>query len=91
LGDEREEALILLKERSADLIIFRLVHARDGRSFLLKACKQNPVKQIPFVMMSTRPEHGVQALEAGAHAYLLKPFSPDELEDVLRRVASSGR
>ncbi len=51
---------------------------------LPKACKQDPrLKCITFVMMSTRPEHGVQAIEAGADIYLAKPFTPEELQEVL--------
>ena len=86
------DALILLKERSTDLIISAWsMPEMDGLS-LLKACKQDPeLKQIPFIMMSTWPEHGPQALEAGADAYLMKPFFPEELQEVLRKVVASGQ
>ena len=86
------DALARLKEETTDLIISAWSMPEMDGPALLEACKRDPeLRHIPFVMMSTRPEHGPEALDAGADAYLVKPFSPDELEDVLRRVAPSGR
>jgi len=86
------EALMLLKERPTDLIITAWSMPEMDGPALLKACKQDPgLRHIPFVMMSTRPEHGLQALEAGADAYLIKPFSPNELQEALKRVVSSDQ
>lgn len=80
------EALALLKKNPTDLIISSW-SLSDMDGGLLKACKQDPgLKRIPFVMTSTLPEHGVQAMEAGADIYLAKPFTPEELQEVLGKV-----
>ena len=86
------DALVLLKRMPTDLIISAWSMPEMDGPALLKACRQDPgLRHIPFVMMSTRPEHGLQALEAGADAYLIKPFSPNELQEALKRVVSSGQ
>ena len=86
------DALARLKEETTDLIITAWSMPEMDGPALLKACKQDPeLRHIPFIMMSTRPEHGLQALDAGADAYLIKPFSPDELQEALKRVVSSGQ
>ena len=86
------DALARLKEMTTDLIISAWSMPEMDGPALLEACKRDPeLRHIPFVMMSARPEHGPEALDAGADAYLLKPFSPDELEDALRKIVSSGQ
>jgi len=85
------EALISLKKTSTDLVISAWsMPEMDGLS-LLRACKKDPaLRRIPFVMMSTRPDHWRQAVGAGADAYLVKPFSSNELKEVLRKIGPSG-
>ena len=83
------EAFALLKNESADFIISDWSLAEmDGLS-LLKACKRDPMlKNIPFVMSSGNSDSSEmrQALEAGADAYVIKPFLFSELQDTLSKV-----
>lgn len=45
-------------------------------------------ERVPIIMVTARPQgdEEVWAVEAGARAYLLKPFKPQELRDCVRRV-----
>ena len=86
------EAPTLLKKRPADLIISAWSMPEMGGLALLKACKRGPaLRDIPFVLMGSEHQQTITALEAGADAYLGKPFSPEELQEVLRRVMPSGQ
>ena len=86
-----KEALNILKRKgkgSVGLIISDWsMPQMDGMEPLL-ACKQNPaLKHIPLIMMSSREtkETEVSApMEAGVNAYLPKPFSPEEFQEVLK-------
>lgn len=51
-------------------------------------------KQAPIIMVSTEAEKGrrVEALEAGADSYVVKPFTPEaitaEIKDVLKKAST---
>ena len=52
----------------------------------------DPNGTMPVVMLSARgrPEDALRGLAAGATAYVTKPFSLDELEDLLTAVVSES-
>lgn len=57
----------------------------DGLTFIT-AVRANPSwRQITLMMVTTESEHSqvVRALAAGAHEYLIKPFTADSLRDKL--------
>ena len=57
----------------------------DGLQFVM-ATRANPAyRQVTLMMVTTESETGqiVKALAAGAHEYLIKPFTPDALRDKL--------
>jgi two-component system chemotaxis response regulator CheY len=57
----------------------------DGLTFVTKV-RANPAwRHITLMMVTTESEHGqiVRALAAGAHEYLIKPFTADALVDKL--------
>ena len=85
-----KEALDLLKSESADLIISDWSMPEMDGLELLKTCKKDPLtKNIPFVMSSARsePSEMLEAIEAGADAYVVKPFMFGELQDILQKVS----
>jgi CheY-like chemotaxis protein len=87
----RDALRLLTRERDGpDLIICEWSLPRMGGMELLRACSQDPaLKEIPFVIMLSEGEVEskiLEATEAGAAACLVKPFSPEELEAVLKRV-----
>ena len=86
------EALALLKEEATDLIISAWSMPEMDGPALLTACKQDPgLKHIPFILLGDMYEQTATAMKAGADAYLVRPFFPEELQEVLRKVASSGQ
>ena len=57
----------------------------DGLTFVTKVREQRQWRDITLMMVTTESEHGqiVRALAAGAHEYLIKPFTPDAIRDKL--------
>lgn len=103
MGLEVEEAadgraaLEQLSGRTPDLVLLDLALPQVSGCEVCEAMVRSPRhRAIPVLMMSGRmlPEDRAQALEAGADAFLAKPFGPPELRThvealLLRRV--SGR
>ena len=57
----------------------------DGLQFVM-AVRANPdFRQVTLMMVTTESEHGqiVRALAAGAHEYMIKPFTADAMRDKL--------
>ena len=57
----------------------------DGLTFVTQV-RANPAwRQVTLMMVTTESEHGqiVRALAAGAHEYLIKPFTADAIRDKL--------
>ena len=85
------EALTLLKGIPADLIISASSMPEMDGMELLMACKEDPgLKHTPFVMVGDVHEQGTPAMKAGADAYLVKPFAPEELQEILSKVKPPG-
>lgn len=57
----------------------------DGLTFVTKVRENRAWRGMTLMMVTTESEHGqiVRALAAGAHEYLIKPFTPDALRDKL--------
>ena len=87
------EALKVLPGRSFDAIIAD-VNMPDINGFeLLRYLKAHPAyASIPVIIVSTQmaPTDRARGIEAGAAAYLTKPFQPQELEDALRALMAAG-
>ena len=57
----------------------------DGYTFVTRV-RENPAwRDITLMMVTTESEHGqiVRALAAGAHEYVIKPFTPDAIVEKL--------
>jgi two-component system, chemotaxis family, chemotaxis protein CheY len=57
----------------------------DGLTYVTQV-RANPAwRGVTLMMVTTESEHGqiVRALAAGAHEYLIKPFTPDALKEKL--------
>jgi len=59
----------------------------DGLEFLERRRQDNRHPQVPVVLVTTEstPEDEARGLEAGAVAYLRKPFRPEDLEALVLR------
>jgi DNA-binding response OmpR family regulator len=88
-GANGEEAVQLASQEMPDLI---LMDVRMPRMTGYEACKrmkeEDSIKHIPVAFLSAKgQETEVQTgLEAGAVEYILKPFSPDELTERVKKL-----
>ena len=57
----------------------------DGLEFVRQVRNHKEWRAITLVMVTTESEHGqvVRALAAGAHDYIIKPFTPDAVAEKL--------
>jgi len=64
----------------------------DGLEFLRRARAELGVEDVPAIVISTEGEEQDRqaAFEAGATAYLTKPWTPDELLGALDRITSKS-
>lgn len=80
-------ALKILRAQSIDIIISDWnMPEMDGEELLYEVRNDPKLKNIPFVMMTTNSDRDfiVTAIQLGVTNYLVKPFSPVELEGKLR-------
>jgi two-component system chemotaxis response regulator CheY len=78
------EGLEVLKSSEIDLILSDInMPAMDGLEFLRQIRAQNLAVGIPVVMITTESseEHVKQAIEAGAQAYIRKPFTAEQVKE----------
>ncbi len=76
-------AALSLSERGADLVVLDLevYRARDG-AFLRALKRRAPSTRVLLLLPEGRRRVALGALKAGADAYVLEPFDPDELGQV---------
>ena len=57
----------------------------DGLEFVTAVRARPDWRALTMMMVTTEAEHGqiVRALAAGAHEYMIKPFTPDAIRDKL--------
>jgi two-component system, chemotaxis family, chemotaxis protein CheY len=85
------QALTLLREKKHKLVISDLLMAAMGGIQLLKAVRaDDQLKNTPFILMtgSLDVPNVLAAKYAGTDAYLLKPFTQDQLKAKLLEVLS---
>lgn len=83
------EACAALKDRRPDLILLdRMLPDRSGQSWLEDLKKNPETAGLPVIMLTARGEERdrVEALDAGADDYIVKPFFPRELVARIRAV-----
>ncbi|BDA79010.1 response regulator [Leptospira kobayashii] len=83
------EALKQLSAGTVDLIVSDVnMPNMDGISFIKKIKEDPKHKFTPIIMLTTesQPEKKQQGIDAGAKAWLTKPFSPEELLDTISKL-----
>ena len=78
------EGLDLLRVQPVDLILSDInMPAMDGLEFLRQIRAQNLAPGVPVVMITTESseKHVKQAIEAGAKAYIRKPFTAEQVKE----------
>jgi DNA-binding response OmpR family regulator len=91
-----EEAVTKAQEINPDLI---MLDVRMPKMTGYEACRQikdlETLKDIPIVFLSAKGQEAeiAMGMEAGAVAYILKPFAPDELArritEILQQISST--
>jgi YesN/AraC family two-component response regulator len=78
-----EAALALTRQRLPDVVVSDVMMPRMSGIELLKALRADPdIAYVPVLLLTAKAgqEHKLEGLEAGAAAYLTKPFDSAELE-----------
>lgn len=85
-GDGQEALDVLAAQDGFDLACIDWnMPVMDGLTFVTKVRENRAWRSVTLMMVTTESEHGqiVRALAAGAHEYLIKPFTPDAIRDKL--------
>lgn len=88
VGDGRA-AQRILEERPVDLLITDLdMPLITGEELLRWTRSQEGLSRVPVVILTAATETGRrdELLAAGANAYIVKPFQPQQLEETVRSV-----
>lgn len=83
-ADDGTEALRLAQERPPALAVLDVtMPGMDGYELTRRLRAHPPTEAIPVILVTARarPEDERRGYEAGASAYVSKPFSPRELRD----------
>lgn len=78
------EGLDVLRAKPVDLILSDInMPSMDGLEFLRQIRTQNLAPGVPVVMITTESseEHVRQAIQAGAQAYIRKPFTAEQVKE----------
>lgn len=84
------EALdVLSKENDFNLILLDInMPVMNGLQFMEKIKNENIYKQIPIIVISTegKEEDTLRALQLGAAGYVVKPFKPQMLYELIEKI-----
>jgi len=91
-ADNGRDAVEKYKELSPDLVTMDIVMSKmeeiDGIGTVREIIKINP--QAKIIMVSAMGQHSlvVEAIQAGAKDFIVKPFQPSRVVEAIRRVLS---
>ncbi len=81
-----EEALLMLEDQSVDLVLTDLrMPGLDGVGLLKKIKEQFPTTLVMMMTAYGSEKIAVEAMKAGAHDYIVKPFDNDEVKLLVRQ------
>lgn len=88
LAENGQDALDKMEAAKNDFAVALIdwnMPVMNGLEFIKIVRKDPRYKQLTLLMVTTESEHGqmVRALAAGAHEYLIKPFTPDAVSEKL--------
>ena len=79
-----DEILELMKQEKPDVILMD-VHIRQVNGVdVLKRMRSDPALQNARVYMASGMDMKYECMQAGANGFLLKPYMPDELIDLIK-------
>lgn len=81
------EALELAKEHTPDVVVLDLtMPGMSGLEATVALRRQSSTVRVLILSMHDHPEYVLQAVRAGAHGYVLKDATPDELRTAVKAV-----
>lgn len=86
-AEDGVQAITLARQERPDVILLDLgLPAGDGFTVIKRLAKFHHANEIPIIVITGQPkeEYEQQALEAGAVAYLTKPFEIEQLLAAIR-------
>lgn len=86
-----EEALALLKGQGVDLVVSDVnMPGMDGHQLLQRLRQSHPALPVALITAFGQVERAVEAIRNGAVDYLMKPFEPQQLIELIRTHAGGG-
>jgi two-component system chemotaxis response regulator CheY len=92
-ADDGDEAWRLLNEEDVEMIIsdWNMPNMK-GIDLLRKVRSSDEFKNMPFLMVTAEgfKENVIEAVKAGVSGYIVKPFSPQALQDKIDKILSKA-
>ncbi|TCK07056.1 sigma-54-dependent transcriptional regulator [Marinobacterium mangrovicola] len=86
-----EEALELLKKQPVEMVVSDVnMPGIDGHQLLAQVRKHYPATPVALITAYGQVEKAVDAIRNGAVDYLMKPFEPEQLIELIRNHAAIG-
>ncbi|MCX6271081.1 MAG: response regulator [Bacteroidetes bacterium] len=88
-GNDGRDALKCFDGRPIDLVITDLyMPEMDGLEFIREIRNMSQYKHIPILFLTTESQLSkkLEAKDAGATGWIIKPFVPEKLMNIIRRV-----
>lgn len=86
-----EEALELLKKQPVEMVVSDVnMPGIDGHQLLAQVRKHYPATPVALITAYGQVEKAVEAIRNGAVDYLMKPFEPEQLIELIRNHAAIG-
>ncbi len=88
-AENGKEALLKLRQSKYDLVLLDWnMPEMDGITLLQEIRKDPSLKDIPVIMVTAeaKKENVLQAIQAGANNYIVKPFTAEVLKEKLDKV-----
>ena len=94
-AENGKHALTILRSDSIEFIISDWIMPEMTGIEFLRACKEDEaIKNIPFVMVTAEAQKDsvLEAIKAGVDNYIVKPFTPEKLKEVIgKTMAKFGK
>lgn len=86
-----EELLTALRDNAVDIVLLDLeMPVLDGMKAMERIRAEHPQVKVIVLSMHSEEKFIVHLMELGANGYVLKTAEPDEIENAIRAVASTG-
>ena len=93
-AENGEEGLVLLKQKTPDLIITDIMMPKIDGITLIKQLKSNKhTMHIPLIILSAKntTDEKIEGIESGADAYIPKPFNTQYLRSIIKQLLKSRK